>query len=101
MLCVILLFRSPDKKEKKWLGAALAVNLLGYSYSGTRTATLMIIAGILLYSLSTMFEKRTVVFLLYSILVFTLLMVMPFQNAITYRIRSTFQGTKDLIGSDT
>jgi putative inorganic carbon (HCO3(-)) transporter len=55
----------------------------------------MIIAGILLYCLSTIFERRTVVFLLYSLLVFTLLMVMPYQNAITYRIRSTFQGTRD------
>jgi hypothetical protein len=95
ILSVVLLFRTRDKKEKKWLGAALAVNLLGYSYSGTRTATLMIIAGILLYSLSTIYEKRTVIFLLYSLLVFTILMVMPYQNAITYRIRSTFEGTND------
>jgi hypothetical protein len=95
MLCIILLFRSGDRKEKKWLGVAVFINLLGYSYSGTRTATLMIIAGILLYCLSTIFERRTVVFLLYSLLVFTLLMVMPYQNAITYRIRSTFQGTRD------
>jgi cell division protein FtsW (lipid II flippase) len=95
ILSVVLLFRSNDKKEKKWLGAALAVNLLGYSYSGTRTATLMIIAGLLLYCLSTFYERRTVVFLLYSLLVFTVLMVMPYQNAITNRIRSTFEGTKD------
>jgi hypothetical protein len=95
MLCVILLYRSNDKKEKKWLGLALAINLLGYSYSGTRTATLMIIAGILLYCLSTIYERRTLVFMLYSSLVFTILMVMPYQNAITNRIRSTFEGTKD------
>ena len=67
MLCVILLFRSGNRKEKKWLGFALVFNLLGYSYSGTRTATLMIIAGILLYCLSTIFERRTLVFLLYSV----------------------------------
>ncbi len=95
MLCVILLFRSVNRKEKKWLGLALVFNLLGYSYSGTRTATLMIIAGILLYSLSTIFERRTLVFLLYSITAFIMLVVMPYQNAITYRIRSTFEGTKD------
>jgi len=95
ILSVILLFRSHDKREKKWLGAALVVNLLGYSYSGTRTATLMIVAGILLYCVSTIYERRTLVFLLYSLLVFTLLMIMPYQNAITYRIRSTFEGTKD------
>jgi len=81
--------------EKRWLGLALAFNILGYSYSGTRTATLMIIAGILLYCLSTIFEKRTLVFLTYAILVFTVLMVMPYQNSITNRIRSTFAGTKD------
>src|SRR5262249_45755098 len=62
MLCVILLFRSQNKKEKKWLGAALVVNLLGYSYSGTRTVTLMIIAGILLYCLSTINERKTLIF---------------------------------------
>jgi len=95
MLCVILIFRSTNNREKKWLGIALIVNLLGYSYSGTRTATLMIVAGILLYCLSTIFERRTLVFLIYALAVFTLLMVMPFQNAITYRIRSTFEGTKD------
>jgi putative inorganic carbon (hco3(-)) transporter len=95
MLCIILLFRSRNKTEKKWLGAALAVNLLGYSYSGTRTATLMIIAGILLYCLSTINERKTLIFLLYSLLAFTLLMVAPYQNAITGRIRSTFEGTKD------
>ena len=95
MLCVILLFRSRDKKEKRWLGAALLINLLGYSYSGTRTATLMIIGGILLYCLSTVNERKTLIFLLYSLLAFTLLMVMPIQNPITNRIRSTFAGTKD------
>jgi hypothetical protein len=46
ILSVILLFRSNNKKEKYWLGAALFINLLGYSYSGTRTATLMLFAGI-------------------------------------------------------
>jgi putative inorganic carbon (hco3(-)) transporter len=95
MLCVILLFRSTDKKEKIWLGAALFFNLLGYSYSGTRTATLMIVSGILLYFISTIYERRTVVFILYSALVFIALMVNPRQNAITNRIRSTFEGTND------
>jgi putative inorganic carbon (HCO3(-)) transporter len=95
LLTVILLFRSNHKKEKYWLGVALVVNLLGYSYSGTRTATLMLFAGILMYCISTIYERRTMIFMLYSALIFTLLMVMPYQNAITNRIRSTFEGTKD------
>jgi putative inorganic carbon (hco3(-)) transporter len=95
VLCVILLFRSRHKKEKRWLGLALVINLLGYSYSGTRTATLMIIAGILMYCISTIYERRTGLFILYSSIIFTGLMIMPYQNAITNRIRSTFEGTKD------
>jgi putative inorganic carbon (hco3(-)) transporter len=95
VLCVILIFRINNKKEKRWLGFALIINLLGYSYSGTRTATLMIIGGILLYCLATINEKRTAVFMFYTAMIFTLLMAMPFQNAITNRIRSTFEGTRD------
>jgi putative inorganic carbon (hco3(-)) transporter len=95
ILCLILLYRSTNKKEKRWLGLAMFINLLGYSYSGTRTATLMLTAGILLYCISTIFERRTIIFMIYSTIIFTGLMVMPYQNSITNRIRSTFQGSKD------
>jgi putative inorganic carbon (hco3(-)) transporter len=95
MLCVVLLFRNTNKKEKIWLGVALFINLLGYSYSGTRTATLMIVAGILIYFVATMYERRTLIFMMYSVLIFTALMLNPHQNAITNRIRSTFEGTRD------
>src|SRR5450432_3857752 len=95
MLCVILIFRLTEKKERIWLSVALVINLLGYSYSGTRTATLMLVAGIVLYCISAIFERRTVIFLCYAIGVYIALIVMPFQNAVTYRIRSTFEGTKD------
>lgn len=95
ILSVILLFRSSNKKEKYWLGLAVFINLLGYSYSGTRTATVMIVAGVMMYCLSTIYERRTVLFIFYSLLVFIVFWKMPYQNAVTNRIRSTFEGTKD------
>jgi len=95
ILCVILIFRSPRRKEKIWLGLALIINLLGYSYSGTRTATLMIVAGILFYCISTISERRTAAFMLYSALLFIALLLNPRKSAITYRILSTFEGTRD------
>ncbi len=95
LLCIILLFRTNSKNERYWLGAAAMLNLMGYSFSGTRTATLMLIAGIVFYCVSAIFERRTLVFLIYSTLTFLILMVMPYQNAVTARIRSTFEGTKD------
>ncbi len=95
MLCIILFIRTDNKKEKILLGVAGVINLLGYSYSGTRTATLMIVAGICLYCISTLYEKRTIGFLIFSVLTVTALMVLPFQNVVTNRIQSTFEGTKD------
>ena len=99
MLCIILIFRGNSKKERGWLTFALLANLLGYSYSGTRTATLMIVAGILLYCVSAIFERRTVNFLLSALGLFLLLMFFPYQNVVTNRIRSTFSGTNDASAS--
>ena len=98
-LCIILFIRTSNKIEKFWLGLAGLINLLGYSYSGTRTATLMIAAGILLYCIATLYERRTIIFLMISVLSFIGLMVIPYENAVTNRIKSTFQGTKDASAS--
>ena len=68
---------------------------MGYSFSGTRTATLMVAAGIALYCLVTLYEKRSVIFLGASLAVFVGFMVLPFNNIVTNRIRSTFNGAKD------
>ncbi len=95
ILCLILIIRSQDRKEQKWLSIALAINLLGYSYSGTRTATVMIVAGVVLYCISTIFERRTIIFMICFTILFSGLMIMPYQNAITNRIRSAFAGTND------
>jgi putative inorganic carbon (hco3(-)) transporter len=95
MLCTVLVFRTPNKKERNWLAVAGVVNLLGYSYSGTRTATLMIVGGVLMYCVSAIFERRTVNFLLCALGLFLLLMFFPYQNVVTNRIRSTFSGTND------
>jgi len=95
MLSIILWVRDLNKVRRWWLGAAIIINILGYSFSGTRTATLMIVAGIAFYVIATAYEKRTMAFLVVSILVFTTIMTMPYQNVVTNRIRSAFEGNKD------
>ena len=95
MICVILFIRTDKRKERIWLAVAAIPNLLAYSYSGTRTATMMIIVGITLYCLSTLNERRTIHFLGFSITIFAFLFLSPYQNPITSRIRSTFEGTRD------
>jgi len=94
--CIILLLREPGKKAKFIFGAAGLFNMLAYAYSGTRTATLMLIAGIAFYCVATLYEKRTLVFMVIAVGVFAFLMVMPYSPPSIQRIRSTFQGTKDI-----
>jgi putative inorganic carbon (hco3(-)) transporter len=95
MQCIILLIRDSNKKRRLWWLIAAVFNILGYSFSGTRTATLMIVAAIGFYSIATLYEKRTLKFLIFSILIFYGLLVAPYQNVVTNRIRTTFDGTKD------
>jgi len=94
--CMVLMLRLPSKKIKLWLGVALIFNLMAYAYSGTRTATLMLVAGIAFYSIATIYEKRTLIFLVTAVVAFVVLMVMPYSPPAIGRIRTTFQGNKDM-----
>ncbi len=94
--CMILLVRQPEFKTKCWMAIALIFNLLGYSYSGTRTATMMLLTGIAFYGIATIYEKRTVIFLVVAIGAFAALMVLPISSPSIVRIKSTFDGTKDM-----
>ena len=96
ILTVILLLRGKSKKQRGWLIFAVIANLLGYSFSGTRTATLVLIAGICMYCITTLSEKRSMYFLLGAFGLLVLMIVSPVQTPVTQRILSTFEGTKDL-----
>ncbi len=96
MLCIVLLLRGTEKKQRPLLWFCMIVNLLGYSFSGTRTATLIIIAGICLYCLATLSEKRSMYFLIGAAGLLILMIISPVQTPVTNRILSTFEGTKDL-----
>jgi putative inorganic carbon (hco3(-)) transporter len=94
--CIILIIREKSLKIRFWLSIAAMLNLMAYAYSGTRTATLMIVAGIAFYMLATITEKRTVIFGFLCVAGFLTLMYMPFSPPSIGRIRSTFtQGNKD------
>jgi len=95
ILSLILLYRNRDRRSRIWLGAALVINLLGYSFSGTRTATMMIIAALIFYCIVVIYEKRTRNFLIGALVSFFILITLPFRTAVTDRIKTTFEGTKD------
>jgi putative inorganic carbon (hco3(-)) transporter len=93
--CIILIIREPKFGIKCWLSVAAFFNMLAYAYSGTRTATLMVVVGLFIYCVATMYEKRTIIFATLAILGFLVFMYMPFSPPWIGRVRSTFSGTKD------
>jgi len=94
--CIILVIREKNIKLRFWLSVAALLNLMAYAYSGTRTATLMVVAGIVFYMIATLNEKRTVFFGFLCVIGFLTLMYMPFSPPAIGRIRSTFtQGNND------
>jgi putative inorganic carbon (HCO3(-)) transporter len=93
--CIILFLREPKRKAKIFYAIAICFNLLAYGYSGTRTATLMLLSGIAFYIISTIYEKRTVIFMAAAIGIFALMMVSPYSPPPITRIKTTFEGSKD------
>jgi hypothetical protein len=81
----------------KWtlLGGSLLM-LLAMSYSGTRTANVMVAAGMCIYILLTINRKQTKVFAVFSVLVYLFLMNVPiYSNYHLNRFRSSFSASSD------
>lgn len=69
---------------------AAVLMLVAMSFSGTRTAYAMVIAGISIYTLMRITRIETLLFLGSFILAFCILMYGPFYGGVFHRIRSTF-----------
>jgi len=95
VLCAVLMLRIKGAKAKIGLSIAFLFNLLGYTYSGTRTGTLMLVGGIAFYGIATIYELRTLIFLAATVGAFILLMISPYSPPSVSRIKTTFEGTKD------
>ncbi|HXB91762.1 MAG TPA: O-antigen ligase family protein, partial [Puia sp.] len=79
------------RRRKRWVLFALIISVLAMTYSGTRTATLMLIVEIGLYVLMTFTERRTIIF--FSVFAFVLLAVIfgpSYGNGTLRRLKSTF-----------
>jgi putative inorganic carbon (HCO3(-)) transporter len=97
--CVLVLVLGLRAKEfrKKIIYFILAViHFLASSYTGTRTATLMIIAGMAFYCILTLYEKRTLIFSgVFGLGLMALMFAPIYDNMVINRLRSTFEGSKD------
>lgn len=92
-LGTLLLSFGPFKKGiKALLIASSVIIFLGMSYSGTRTAYAMLPAGLGLYILMTIYNKKTIIFSLFAGVIFLALLYLPIYGSVTLnRFRSAFQ----------
>ena len=70
--------------------------ILGMSFSGTRTAYLMLVGGMGLFVLLTINKRSTKFFAFCAVMTFLFLMYVPiYDNPTLIRFRTSFSGTKD------
>lgn len=87
---LILGINEKRAKRRALLFFIFLVMALGMSFSGTRTANIMLPAALCLYALITITNKTTLVTIFVFFLAATLILFGPIQNATINRIRSTF-----------
>lgn len=93
---IIIAIHEKDKKTQRILLGGILIMLLGMAYSGTRTANLMVVGGIMLFILLSFNKKTTRTFTLVATFVFAALMYAPvYNNATLNRFRSSFVGSED------
>ena len=93
--CLVLLIRVPEKKLKRLLAIAMGINFLGFTYTGTRTATLMVVAGVAFYGLATFYEAGTRRMIIMAVGLIGLLLVSPYSPPPVTRLKTVFEGSKD------
>lgn len=92
---MILATRQKAFLYKAILMTGVLFMIMGMGYSGTRTANVMVIAGLALFILMTFDNKQTRLFALAASVIFALLLWGPYSNATINRFRTTFLGSKD------
>lgn len=92
LVVIVLMVMGPFKRKNKIiLGGIAIIILLGMSYSGTRTANLMLIAGLVFYILMTIYQKKTQILALIAGLIFLFILYAPiYGNIILNRFRTAF-----------
>lgn len=99
---LILAMELHSKKKKALLAFFTIVIFLGMSYSGTRTANVMIAAGLGLYIVMTLYQRRTRLLAVTAVMLFLFIMNAPIYGNVTInRFRTAFQPPSDNASLDT
>ncbi|MEQ8470487.1 MAG: O-antigen ligase family protein [Marinoscillum sp.] len=95
LYCLIMIIRTPQFKTRAIYSGASLVMLLAMGFSGTRTAYVMIVVGVMFYILLTFRSFKTLAVCSAAALVGLILFFGPFNGWQINRIRSAFQPSDD------
>ncbi len=95
IICAILALGPYKIKARIVLAVSALIMFISMSYSGTRTATAMVIVGFAFYVFMTITNRRTLVFAVVAVIAFLSILYGPFYGATFSRIRTTFRGSED------
>lgn len=96
VFAVILILNTPHSRQRTILIIGTLFMCLGMAYSGTRTAYIMIPAGLAVYVLMTITNRKTLMFMVGFLVFFSLLIFGPYHsNDTVNRIRTAFEFSDD------
>lgn len=90
VVALVLAINEKQKKRKYLLYFGAFIMILGMFYSGTRTTTVILPAGMALYLFMTIRSRTTIITLFASVLITLFILYVPVDNAVLNRVRSTF-----------
>ncbi len=90
VVALIMAINEKQKKRKYLLYFGALVMTLGMFYSGTRTTTVILPAGMSLYLFMTIRSKTTIITLFVSALIAFFILYVPVDNPVLNRVRSSF-----------
>ena len=91
----IIAWNQKNKTHKYTLFGGILFMCLGMGYSGTRTANVMVAAGIAMFILLTLNKKSTRMFAVAATMIFLFLLYGPYINTTIIRFRTSFMGSDD------
>ncbi len=95
LFTTIVIFGEKRIKYKIILSLTVLSMLLAMAYTGTRTASVVLIGGFVFYALMTINTRATLQFVIIGIFVFALILFVPVDNSTLNRFRSAFRGSQE------
>ncbi len=93
--CFVMMLGPFSALKRIVFGFAMFVMLIAMTYSGTRTATAMVVVGLAFYAVITLKSRKTLLLLVLGGAGLMVLLFGPFYGGTINRLRSTFQAKDD------